>query len=115
MNVSGAMGGDLDPMKGMYWTWNSGYINFKLEGNSPECPSRNNAFQFHLGGYTSPNSTLRNLSFQIPPDEKIMLRMDISRFLMAVDLNKQHHIMSPGPDAAALSTLASKMFSINAE
>ena len=28
--VSGAMGGDLDPMKGMYWSWQSGYINFKL-------------------------------------------------------------------------------------
>ena len=32
-NVSGAMSGDLDPTKGMYWTWQSGYINFKLEGN----------------------------------------------------------------------------------
>lgn len=31
-NVSGAMGGDLDPTNGMYWTWQSGYINFKLEG-----------------------------------------------------------------------------------
>ena len=37
-NVSGAFGGDLDPVKGMYWTWNSGYINFKLEGTYPLCP-----------------------------------------------------------------------------
>ena len=36
-NVSGAMGGDLDPTKGMYWTWQSGYINFKLEGISNLC------------------------------------------------------------------------------
>jgi hypothetical protein len=31
---SGAFGGALDPIKGMYWTWQSGYINFKLEGKS---------------------------------------------------------------------------------
>ena len=30
-NVSGAMGGDLDPTKGMYWTWQNGYINTKIE------------------------------------------------------------------------------------
>ena len=30
--LSGALGGDLDPTKGMYWTWQTGYIHFKLEG-----------------------------------------------------------------------------------
>ena len=28
---SGALDGDLDPTKGMYWAWQSGYINFKME------------------------------------------------------------------------------------
>jgi hypothetical protein len=32
-NVSGALGGDLDPTKGMYWTWQNGYVNFKLQGS----------------------------------------------------------------------------------
>ena len=31
--------GPLDPIKGMYWTWQSGYINFKLEGVSNQCLS----------------------------------------------------------------------------
>ena len=31
-NLDGVRGGDLDPLKGMYWTWNTGYINIKLEG-----------------------------------------------------------------------------------
>jgi hypothetical protein len=31
-NNQGALTDDLDPQNGMYWTWQSGYINFKLEG-----------------------------------------------------------------------------------
>jgi hypothetical protein len=31
-NHSGDQGGDLDPMYGMIWTWNTGYIFFKHEG-----------------------------------------------------------------------------------
>ena len=31
-NLDGVKGGDLDPLKGMYWTWNTGYINIKIEG-----------------------------------------------------------------------------------
>ncbi|MBY0424778.1 MAG: hypothetical protein K2Q22_03995, partial [Cytophagales bacterium] len=34
MNVSGALTGDLDPIKGMYWAWNTGYIHLKLAGKS---------------------------------------------------------------------------------
>jgi len=32
-NHSGDQAGDLDPMYGMIWTWNTGYIFFKHEGN----------------------------------------------------------------------------------
>ena len=60
-SVSGAMGGDLDPTKGMYWTWQSGYINVKCEGKSNVCIARNNEFQFHLGGYKQPFNSLQTL------------------------------------------------------
>ncbi len=43
----------------MYWTWNSGYIFFKMEGNSPASPM---GYMYHIGGfggYTSP--TINNL------------------------------------------------------
>ena len=64
-NVSGAMGGDLDPTKGMYWTWQSGYINFKLEGKSNRCKTRNNEYQFHLGGYQFPLNSIQKISLDI--------------------------------------------------
>ncbi|MBI3239623.1 MAG: hypothetical protein HYZ43_12420 [Flavobacteriia bacterium] len=57
-NVAGVMGGDLDPTKGMYWSWQSGYINFKLEGWNPKSTARKHEFQYHLGGYMAPYSAL---------------------------------------------------------
>src|SRR4051812_23111805 len=34
INTTGVQTGDLDPAKGMYWVWNTGYIMAKLEGTS---------------------------------------------------------------------------------
>lgn len=58
-NVSGALSGDLDPIKGMFWTWNTGYISAKLEGKSRKCKTHNNAFDLHVGGYLNPYNTYR--------------------------------------------------------
>jgi hypothetical protein len=46
---SGAQTGALDPAKGMFWSWNSGYIMVKVEGNAPT--AADGSFAFHLGGY----------------------------------------------------------------
>ena len=47
--------GVLDPIENddMYWTWNSGYIFFKLEGRSPQAPEVNGQqlFRYHIGGF----------------------------------------------------------------
>lgn len=57
--------GVLDPgaaAAGMYWTWNSGYIFFLLEGYSPASTIAQNRFQYHIGGfggYSSP--TINNI------------------------------------------------------
>ncbi len=51
--------GALDPVNGMYWTWNSGYIFSMLEGSSAVSGATNNLFQFHVGGfggYSSPTA-----------------------------------------------------------
>lgn len=37
--------------QGMYWSWNSGYIFFKMEGTSPAITSTGNAFRYHIGGF----------------------------------------------------------------
>lgn len=56
---------------GMYWAWNSGYIHFKLEGNSPQANNANQSFKYHIGlfgGYDTP--TVNN-------NQKIMI--DLSK------------------------------------
>jgi hypothetical protein len=49
-NVSGAQSGALSVANGMFWSWNSGYIFAKLEGDCPQ--SSNGTFTYHLGGFT---------------------------------------------------------------
>ncbi|RYY48454.1 MAG: hypothetical protein EOO06_10245, partial [Chitinophagaceae bacterium] len=54
LNCSGAQDGDLDPLNGMFWTWNSGYIFFKLEGYSDSSRADLQRIEQHVGGYRSP-------------------------------------------------------------
>lgn len=109
-NVSGAFGGDLDPTKGMYWTWQSGYINLKLEGKSNLCNTRNNLFQYHLGGYEPPFLALQTVELPIEAKEKIVIKIDIQQLINAVDLVNEHSIMSPSKAAVKLAEVVAKAF-----
>jgi hypothetical protein len=111
-SVGGVMGGDLDPTKGMYWAWNSGYINFKLEGISPLCTARKNKFQYHLGGYNGSMRAVQKIALKIDSKEIIDINIQTEKFLTEIDLEKQHSIMSPSLKAVHLSKLAATIFSI---
>jgi hypothetical protein len=111
-NVSGAQGGDLDPTKAMYWTWQSGYINFKLEGHSSLCQSINNEFLYHLGGYQFPFSALQNIMLTTGEAKEITIRLDLSKFLTPELLTSHTFIMSPGEKAVAMAGKIKTAFSI---
>jgi len=112
-NVSGALGGDLDPTKGMYWTWQSGYINFKLEGKSNLCSSKKHEFQFHLGGYVSPNNCLQTIELPILNTNNQVVNLDVFKFLSDINLTQLNHVMSPNQEAVKLSELLVKCISVN--
>lgn len=114
-NVSGAMGGDLDPTKGMYWTWQSGYINFKLEGNSNLCKTRHNEFQFHLGGYQTPFNCLQTVFVQVKSTSTIKLNIDVEKFFQYIQLSQLNHIMSPSKEAVDLAEKVTETFSVSYE
>ncbi len=112
-NVSGAMGGDLDPTKGMYWTWQSGYINLMLEGRSKLCTSRNNEFQFHLGGYQFPYNAIQQIDLKLKTSETIEINFDLKKFFDSIKLAEQNHVMSPNEQAIIFSKSIAKCFYIN--
>tara|TARA_B100000795_G_scaffold62701_2_gene42168 strand:+ start:7754 stop:8434 length:681 start_codon:yes stop_codon:yes gene_type:complete len=113
-NVSGAYGGDLDPTLGMYWTWQSGYINFKLEGFYAT-ENGNREFQYHLGGYLNPFETVQEIRLDILTSKKIVVLIDLEKFLKSIPAELPDNIMSPGKNAKLLSELLVPIFSLENE
>lgn len=110
-NTSGAMGGELDPIKGMYWAWQSGYINFKLEGRSNVCHTRNHEFQYHLGGYLHPNNALQNINLATSAQD-ININLPVDKFVTGEGLAKENSVMIPCAAAVKLSKIIAGSFEI---
>jgi hypothetical protein len=111
-NVAGALGGDLDPMKGMYWTWQNGYINWKIEGTCSSVPTKNHSFQFHIGGYHFPNNSIQIIQLPTHNQQSIDVGFDIKMLMEAIPLTTQFSIMSPKNEAVLLSKCLSKICSV---
>ena len=111
-NNSGALTGDLDPAKGMYWAWQSGYINMKIEGKSSSCITRQNEFQFHIGGYLQPYYAMRTMKFNWDKkaDDDINIGIDLFRFFSNLELKQTNSVMIPGKEAMRLLNYVDKMF-----
>ena len=104
-NVSGAYGGALDPTKGMYWSWQSGYINFKMEGQIQD-----ENYILHLGGYSTPHKAVQIVKLPVTnqSDEfKITLPLnEIFEKVIPID----HTVMSPSLNAVAMSKAIASFF-----
>lgn len=81
----GAQTGALDPARGMFWTWNSGYQSFKIEGYSPESNQPAHIIAYHIGGYRHPFSTVwkirinntDDIEFRITKENKMTVEVPI--------------------------------------
>ena len=108
-NVSGVYDGDLDPIHGMYWAWNSGYINIKIEGTK-----NGNDFAYHIGGYAAPYATLVPIThgFNNWPTEELIIEFDLMKFVNAPETTLIQKVMSPGEKARKLSEIAGTIIAI---
>lgn len=124
-NVSGAQTGALDPAKGMFWTWNSGYIMAKLEGNSPASTQVNNKFEYHIGGFSGVDNVLKEATLSFPGSQSVTMQSEKSSELtITADVNKWFAnpndikisanavSMTPGPLARRIAENYINMFTI---
>ena len=110
-SVSGALEGDLDPTKGMYWAWQSGYINMKLEGRSSSCKTRKNEFQFHIGGYMKPNYAMRKVILEPKKSNfTVEINVDVAELFSKLELSKINSVMVPGTQAMQIADYSVTMF-----
>ncbi len=110
INTSGAMNGALDPMHGMYWSWQSGYINCKLEGTF--LPKRE-AFQLHLGGYTAPFSAVQQVVLKTEKTAITLVNIDLDLLMnQVIESKSQLHVMSPCSKAVEYAQILAKSITL---
>ena len=119
-NVSGVQTGALDPLKGMFWTWNTGYIMAKLEGESESSASAGHRFTYHIGGFRNGMNTVKKIELAVQNHGKQILEIHISADINHWFKNKSEIRIaeipvchSPGTLAMKIADNYSNMFSIN--
>jgi len=100
IQVGGVGTGALDPLRGMYWTWQTGYVQWKMEGairvDGVESP-----LELHLGGFDGATKSQSMLSDYLiyPTTNSVIAQWDILPFLAEVVHQKKYGVMSPSPIA----------------
>ena len=122
-NCSGAQTGALDPLNDMFWTWNSGYVMFKMEGISPVSSSINHRFEYHIGGYKGKDNVVQKINL-LSPDPitiapgkttEIIIETDISNWwntLEQVTIRGNPVCTTPGQLAKKIASNYRKMFAL---
>jgi hypothetical protein len=85
--------GLLDPVHGMYWTWQSGYIHFKMEGSIEIHGTKKNV-SLHLGGFLAPHSTLFGIEIPVKK-RKAKLEFHLDSMLLNLAKDNLWTLMRP--------------------
>jgi len=122
-NVSGAQTGALDPLNGMFWTWNSGYIFAKLEGISTSSTAPGQAFTYHIGGFKPGENALRKVTLNFPGSSpvnvgqtsQVVISVDVAKWFddkHTISIAANPSIMTPGGVSLQIADNIAGMFSI---
>lgn len=69
-NVSGAQTGALDPINGMFWDWDSGYLTAMMDGEAPSSPN-SGMISYHISGFKGRHSALRWITLDLPKNTEV--------------------------------------------
>lgn len=118
-NIEGVQTGALDPMNGMFWTWNSGYIYAKLEGQSDSSKAASNYFTYHIGGYKTNENAVQTIHLKIPQSlsnkKNIVVEADVLKWfdgVNAIRIAQTQICHQPGKLAQQIARNYATMFSI---
>ena len=116
-NAGGVNAGDLDPMLGMFWTWNTGYIDARLEGASDSAHAPAHRFTWDVGGYRRDANATREIVLSLPAEtgRTIEIRANLLRWFDGkhpIHLSQSPSCHQPGALAMQLADNYSTMFSI---
>jgi hypothetical protein len=119
-NTYGAQSGSLDPLNGMFWTWNSGYIYGKLEGSSDSSHAPEHLLNWDIGGFHPGQNAERRVSLLLKPgtgtwQKPVLIDADVLAWF-----NTQHPLRiavspvchQPGPLAMNVADNYAHMFSV---
>jgi hypothetical protein len=86
----------------MYWTWQAGYIHWKVEGHFLSSGAKSQ-FEYHIGGYRKPYGTAQRVRIPFAPENE-ELSVDLAPFLSYIlEKDVPARVMSPGPMAHELA------------
>ena len=88
-NCSGAQTGALDPMNDMFWTWNSGYVMFKLEGSSTASTADLQRLEYHIGGYKGANNVATKINLPFGAGQGLTIKPGSTTELV-IEMNLDH-------------------------
>ena len=105
LQMNGAQSGVLDPIHGMYWTWQSGYIHWKIEATQAN-GSTSSPLTWHVGGYRAPFNTLRVCRFKgLPQLNQYNFGLDVGDLIYRAMAEVPSSIMSPSQHAMTLADI----------
>lgn len=94
--------GPLDPVNGMYWAWNTGFMSIKCVGEIISRTTRQTQhFEFHLGGYEAPFACIYRI-----PGHGHKLEIDLNKWfgnLLNIE-NNTFEVMRPCKEGVSVFT-----------
>jgi hypothetical protein len=100
IQVGGVGTGALDPLRGMYWTWQTGYVQWKMEG-AIRVDGLESPLELHLGGFDGATKAQAMLSDYLiyPTTNSVIAQWDLMPFIAQILDQKKFGVMSPSPIA----------------